>query len=205
MRCIDQDRLFKADITVAITTDMIIFCLPIPLIMSLSFPCRKKIRILLSLLSGSGPVIVALYKGYLVFHPKHHETSNDASWDIPLLSILRSVAFSVINSWYQAYFGSFIEITTGLMCACIPSVTILVDRIRTKRRNRNPNMADGANSAQRRHQGQFRRMARKFPGKISLGTLSTLDTELVMMSGRVAHIEHGVTTGGISVPGNLGR
>lgn len=95
VRCIEQDKLFKADITVAIATDLIIFCLPIPLVMSLSFPCGKKIRILLSLFSGSGAVIVALYKGILIFQPKQASIKDD-SRNAPILSILTSVPFSAI-------------------------------------------------------------------------------------------------------------
>lgn len=83
--CINEESLFKADITIAIITDLIIFLIPIPLTMSLSFPLRKKIRILLSLLSGSGAVGVAIYKGFLIFHPS---ATNDPTWNTAILIIL---------------------------------------------------------------------------------------------------------------------
>lgn len=85
IRCIDEQSLWKADITVAVTTDLIICIIPIPLTMILSFPLRKKIRILLSLLSGSGAVGVAIYKGILIFHPS---PSSDPTWNSAILIIL---------------------------------------------------------------------------------------------------------------------
>lgn len=84
-RCIDEQSLFKADITVAIMTDLIIFFIPIPLTLALSFPFRKKMRILLSLLSGSGAVGVAIYKGVLIFRPSG---GNDPTWNVAILIIL---------------------------------------------------------------------------------------------------------------------
>lgn len=81
------------------------------------------------------------------------------------------------------------------MCACIPSVTLFVDKIRTRRRGR----TGAANLAERGHPGEFRRMARRFPGKFSLGTLSTLDTERARMSVQTPHAEQGAATGGTYV------
>lgn len=80
-----QQTLFEADITIAIVTDLLILIIPIPLTMSLSFPLRKKIRMLLSLMSGSGAVGVAIYKGILIFHPTG---GDDVPWNITILSIL---------------------------------------------------------------------------------------------------------------------
>lgn len=85
LRCVDQGKLFKADIAVAIVTDFIILLMPIPLVFSLSFPLRKKIRILLSLATGGGAVGVALYKGILVFNPV---PGNDTTKNFALLTVL---------------------------------------------------------------------------------------------------------------------
>lgn len=87
-RCVDQETLFKADITVAIMTDFMILVIPIPLVYSLSFTLWKKIRILLSLATGSGAVGVALYKGILVFHPS---PENDPTKNFAILTILTCV------------------------------------------------------------------------------------------------------------------
>lgn len=80
----DQQSVFKADITIAIITDLLILIIPVPLTIPLSFPIRKKIRILRSLLSGSSAVCVAIYKGTLIFHPG----GNDATFNIAILFIL---------------------------------------------------------------------------------------------------------------------
>lgn len=79
--CVDQGTLFKADITVSIMTDFMILIIPMPLVFSLSFTLWKKIRILLSLATGSGAVGAALYKGIVIFRPssEHDPTKNYAS------------------------------------------------------------------------------------------------------------------------------
>lgn len=86
----NQQMLFEADITIAIITDLLIFVIPIPLTISLSFPVRKKVRILLSLLSGSGAVGVAIYKGTLIFGHRNDETDGtwDGTWNGTILTLL---------------------------------------------------------------------------------------------------------------------
>lgn len=62
------------------------------MVFATSFPLRKKIRIMLSLMTGSGAVVVALYKGVLVYRFKG---GKDSTWDFPILSTLTYVYCSV--------------------------------------------------------------------------------------------------------------
>lgn len=89
-RCVDQGTLFRADITVAIMTDFMIFLIPIPLVFSLSFTVWKKIRIFLSLATGGGAVGVALYKGILVFNLGPDDETTRAYAVLSVLSYVTS-------------------------------------------------------------------------------------------------------------------
>lgn len=141
--CVDQATLFKADITVAIITDFMILIIPMPLVFSLSFTLWKKIRILLSLATGSGAVGVALYKGIAVFNPspEHDPTKNYAS--LAVLTCVYLPAFCLVeNDPPDDFRIRYLEMNIGLMCACFPTFSLFCETLRTKASQRYKNSSN---------------------------------------------------------------
>ncbi|KAK1574022.1 uncharacterized protein LY79DRAFT_524717 [Colletotrichum navitas] len=109
-KCLNQRKLFIADLSLAILTDVIIVVLPIPLLWGLRLPLRKKVKILTLLGAGGIATAVTIYRMYLVVQ---FLGSKDVTADFVVLDIITAL-----------------ELVIGLICACLPSINILYERIR---------------------------------------------------------------------------
>ncbi|KAI9151995.1 integral membrane protein [Paramyrothecium foliicola] len=117
-KCLNQHKLFLADICLAIFTDMFILLLPIPLTWSMRIDLTKKIKIIALLGIGGIGTAVAIYRLVVVIP---FVNAIDVSWDFVIL-----------------HWTSIIELTIGFICSCFPAVNILVEHL-TKLSKTSPN------------------------------------------------------------------
>ncbi|TIC96196.1 hypothetical protein CH35J_008947 [Colletotrichum higginsianum] len=108
--CLNQRKVFIADLSLAIITDFAILALPIPLLWGLRMPLRKKLKILTLLGAGGIATAVTVFRMYLVVQ---FLGSTDVTADFVVLDIVTAL-----------------EIVIGVVCACLPSTNILYERIR---------------------------------------------------------------------------
>lgn len=83
--CLDQARLFNADMTVAILADLIILVIPIPLTLNMRLPGRVRLKIILMLSVGGSALGTVVFK---VYKTLELIPSNDLTVDFSILSIL---------------------------------------------------------------------------------------------------------------------
>ncbi|KAI0594935.1 integral membrane protein [Biscogniauxia sp. FL1348] len=106
--CLDQRKVFIADLCLAIITDLVILLVPIPLTWSLNMPLRKKVKIIALLGAGGAATAVTILRMVKVIQ---FLNSTDVTYDFTLLDL-----------------ATTIEITIGLICACLPSINILIEK-----------------------------------------------------------------------------
>ncbi|KAK1991999.1 integral membrane protein [Colletotrichum falcatum] len=131
-KCLNQRKIFIADMSLAILTDVVIVALPIPLLWGLRLPLRKKLKILTLLGAGGIATAVTIYRMYLVVK---FLGSKDVSADFVVLDILRAL-----------------ELVIGLVCACLPSINILYERLRNHEPKPEGNRPRTAREVKRRKQ-----------------------------------------------------
>lgn len=95
-KCIDQDKLFRADIVVSMVTDTVILLIPLPMVFSLNLSIWKRARIFLSLTTGGVAAAITIYKGVVVFEEKK---SADRTFELGVLSLLTCVDDSSFYLW----------------------------------------------------------------------------------------------------------
>ncbi|KAI1634381.1 hypothetical protein F4809DRAFT_665628 [Biscogniauxia mediterranea] len=106
--CLDQRKVFIADLCLAIITDLVILIVPIPLTWSLNMSLRKKVKIIALLGAGGAATAVTILRMVKVIQ---FLESTDVTYDFTLLDL-----------------ATTIEITIGLICACLPSINILIEK-----------------------------------------------------------------------------
>ncbi|KAI1338875.1 integral membrane protein [Xylariaceae sp. FL0016] len=106
--CLAQRKIFVSDISVAIFTDLVILLLPIPLTWSMHLPLWKKCKIILLLGAGGAAVAVTVFR---LIKQIEFLDSTDFTHDFAIMGLLTTV-----------------EVTIGLICACLPSASVLVER-----------------------------------------------------------------------------
>ncbi|KAM0270413.1 hypothetical protein ACHAQH_009471 [Verticillium albo-atrum] len=113
-RCINQRRVFIVDLSIAVMADLVILILPIPLAWSLNLPLKKKIKIMLMLGAGGAATAVTVFRLVRVVQ---FVGSKDVTADFGVLGLTTCV-----------------ELTVGLICACLPSVNLLFERHQSARK-----------------------------------------------------------------------
>ncbi|KAF6815467.1 integral membrane protein [Colletotrichum musicola] len=109
-RCLNQRKIFIADLALAIVTDFFILVLPVPLLWGLRMPWQKKLKISALLGAGGIATAVTIYRLYLVIL---FIKSKDVTSDFVVLDLVTTL-----------------EIVIGVVCACLPSTNILYERLR---------------------------------------------------------------------------
>ncbi|KAI6767569.1 hypothetical protein HG530_005578 [Fusarium avenaceum] len=116
--CLNQRKIFFSDLALSIVTDLIILLVPIPLTWRLTLSVGKRIKIVLLL--GAGGIATALTL-FRVAKAVDFLNSDDITVDYTPISILTAL-----------------EITIGFVCACLPSLNLLIEHhVRRRRRERN--------------------------------------------------------------------
>ncbi|KAI9170720.1 hypothetical protein HJFPF1_00190 [Paramyrothecium foliicola] len=117
-KCFNQRKIFLADLAVGILTDLAILIIPIPLTWRLNVSKWRKFKIMVVL--GAGGVATAMSILRLVVAIDFMK-SKDVAADFVILDLL-----------------TIIEIAIGLICSCLPSLNVFIDRL-FRRRRRTPN------------------------------------------------------------------
>ncbi|TQN66242.1 hypothetical protein CSHISOI_09198 [Colletotrichum shisoi] len=107
-RCINQRKVFIVDTSIAVFVDIVILVLPIFMTWSLTMSPKKKFKIMLMLGAGGGATAATVFRLVTAIR----------FVDSPDLT----VSFVIID------LTACIELTIGLVCACLPSVNVLFKR-----------------------------------------------------------------------------
>ncbi|KAH9886547.1 integral membrane protein [Xylariomycetidae sp. FL2044] len=107
-RCLNQRKVFISDLSLAIVTDFVIILVPVPLTWSLTVSLRKKIKIIALLGAGGVATAVTVFRMVKVIDFLH---STNVTHDFALLDLTTTI-----------------EVTIGLICACLPSVNLLIEK-----------------------------------------------------------------------------
>jgi hypothetical protein len=86
-RCLDQRRVFLADLGVALTTDLVILVVPIPLTWRMRASWQKKLKIVFMLGAGGSALGVVIYRLYLVVRATG--SNGDAQSHVIMLDLLQ--------------------------------------------------------------------------------------------------------------------
>ncbi|EBA27424.1 conserved hypothetical protein [Aspergillus fumigatus A1163] len=109
-RCLDQSAALLADSVISVVSDLIILLLPLPLTWSLQMSRNKKLRVIGILSAGGLATAFSIYRLILVVRD-----GNTTDMTIFFICIIMS--------------GNA-EGGVGLICACLPSVNLLINRAR---------------------------------------------------------------------------
>ncbi|KZL81094.1 integral membrane protein, partial [Colletotrichum incanum] len=120
-RCINQRKVFIVDTSIAVFVDLVILLLPIFMTWSLTMSPKKKLKIMLMLGAGGGATAATLFR---------------------LVTAIRFVDSQDLTvSFVSIDLTACIELTIGLVCACLPSVNVIFNRHQSSReRARNFNV-----------------------------------------------------------------
>lgn len=72
--CLNQAQLFMCDISIAITTDLIILILPIPLVWEMRAPQRQKVKMIILLGAGGAATASTIVRAYLNVQYMHSKS-----------------------------------------------------------------------------------------------------------------------------------
>ncbi|KAH7243709.1 uncharacterized protein BKA55DRAFT_596070 [Fusarium redolens] len=177
-RCLNQRKIFFSDLALSIVADLVILLIPIPLTWKLRMSIGKRIKIVLLL--GAGGIATALTL-FRVAKAVDFLNSDDITVDYTPIGILTAL-----------------EITIGFVCACLPSLNLLIEHhVRKRRRERNPNWP-----RERTRTSLFKKRFRWIssstehmssrPNRPSDGMID-LDVEMAMLTGQPVRLRTGRT------------
>ncbi|EAW17342.1 uncharacterized protein NFIA_072560 [Aspergillus fischeri NRRL 181] len=109
-RCLDQSAALLADSVISVVSDLIILILPLPLTWSLQMSRNKKLRVIGILSAGGLATAFSIYRLILVL--RDGNTTD------------MTIFFTCIIMSGNAEGG------VGLICACLPSINLLINRAR---------------------------------------------------------------------------
>ncbi|KAJ5209023.1 hypothetical protein N7449_003402, partial [Penicillium cf. viridicatum] len=107
--CLDQTSIILADSVVSVVSDMIVLILPLPLTLTLQISTKRKMRVMAILGAGGLAVAASIIRLALI-------VITGQSKDV-------SRAFMRINMLGNA------EVSIGIICTCLPSLSTLIIRI----------------------------------------------------------------------------
>ncbi|KAF2454920.1 hypothetical protein BDY21DRAFT_373789 [Lineolata rhizophorae] len=107
--CIHQQALWFVNAAINIATDFAIIVLPIPALKCLMLPRRQKIILMFIFALGGFACITSILRLHALYVVS---VSDDITWDNPGSAIWSSV-----------------ELNTGIICACLPTLRALVARV----------------------------------------------------------------------------
>ncbi|GKU04339.1 unnamed protein product [Fusarium langsethiae] len=171
--CLNQRKIFFSDLSLSIVTDLLILLVPIPLTWRLNLSVGKRIKIVLLL--GAGGIATALTL-FRVAKAVDFLNSDDITVDYTPIAILTNL-----------------EITIGFVCACLPSLNLLIEHHIRRRRRQRQTQTDGRDRSRasmiKRH---FRWMSSTThaspqpsrPTNRASGGMIDLDVEMAMLTGQ---------------------
>ncbi|GKT67151.1 integral membrane protein [Colletotrichum tofieldiae] len=123
--CFNQRAIFVANTAVSTIADMAVLCLPIPVAITL----RMRLKVMAMLGAGGVATAASVVRMILVVHL---QKSDDVPVDFIRFNLLGYVFWP---SWLSSLFGvtvradrtaSTAEVSTGMICACLPAVNVIL-------------------------------------------------------------------------------
>ncbi|GJD04055.1 Integral membrane protein [Colletotrichum higginsianum IMI 349063] len=126
-RCINQRKVFIVDTSIAVFVDLVILVLPIFMTWSLTMSPKKKFKIMLMLGAGGGATAATVFR--LVTAIRFVD-SPDLTVSFVIIDLTACVTSPPLNMalTHADQVPRCIELTIGLVCACLPSVNVLFKR-----------------------------------------------------------------------------
>ncbi|KAL3298603.1 integral membrane protein [Colletotrichum asianum] len=112
--CLNQRKVFISDMCLGVFTDIIILLLPLAMTFSLRLPFWTKVKVVALLSAGgiaTGVSIFRLYKSILFLEPLN-----------------RTEGFVLLDITTPLTTNRALELAIGLICACLPTTNLLVQR-----------------------------------------------------------------------------
>ncbi|USW58583.1 Putative major facilitator superfamily, MFS transporter superfamily [Septoria linicola] len=127
-RCTDILTIYLSSIPLNIITDLAILFLPMPVLTSMRLPRKQKIILLVTFSFGIFVTVVDVVRVHYLQSAAEMRLSEIASAQATEDSSRNSI--STDSSFYLAFsfMWSAIEVTVGIMCACVPGLKPLVAR-----------------------------------------------------------------------------
>ncbi|PVH95454.1 hypothetical protein DM02DRAFT_149138 [Periconia macrospinosa] len=128
--CFNQRAIFVADTVISAVTDSAVLILPIPAVISLRMPFKKKVKVWLMLGIGGIATGASFVRMVIVIRLQQ---SQDQTVDFVRFNLLGSVCWMVTTMNSLLTIVPKIrtaEVSIGLICACLPSTNILYSRLR---------------------------------------------------------------------------
>ncbi|PGH26725.1 hypothetical protein AJ80_01671 [Polytolypa hystricis UAMH7299] len=130
--CIDVPKFFFGNGIAAMLIDVIILCVPVPIVLGLHMPLSKKLAVIGILLLGSFVCGASIVRIIML---EHNTTSSDPTWSIA-----------------PVFVWSCVEPFIGIVCACLPTLAPLFRRWWTTTVT-----ARGSNSGENTGSGSYHR------------------------------------------------
>ncbi|KAL0929977.1 uncharacterized protein CTRU02_215186 [Colletotrichum truncatum] len=122
--CYNQQAIFIADTSISAVTDMAVLILPVPVAVTLRMSWNKRLRVIAMLSSGGIATAVSLIRLVLVIKMQN---SQDESVDFIRGNLLGTA-----------------EVSTGLICACLPAINLLLIRVVDRSHKSSHKFRDGS-------------------------------------------------------------
>lgn len=125
--CLHQDSMLAADTVISTLTDTAILVLPIPASMQLQISWRERVKIIAYLGTGGTAALAAAVRMVLILRMQN---STDFTVDNIRFNLFGYTAslwqlFCTINAGGRTFEGYI-----GLLCTCIPSINLLINKAR---------------------------------------------------------------------------
>lgn len=231
--CLNQGILFLCDTMIAVLSDLVILVLPICLTWSLAAPVEKKLKI--SALLGAGGIAVGLTV-YRLYRSWLYANKTDSTMDYVPLGLLAWVIFSFSpppqtplskcvrsQAWKRKQKEADKphnphrtgELSIGIVCACLPSLNILLERRLAKkylasggsphhhRPRRGLDPLDELDNSESKRSGGSARFASWLSSRLSTNTSNTTgmwEASQVQVAATTASFGGGVGGGGGPLP-----
>jgi len=117
-KCLKQLEIFLTDTIVSVISDLMILMLPVALVRMLSMSFKKKLRVIMVLAAGGLACIASIVRLVWVIA---YINSPDKTWSIKRIELLTNA-----------------EVAVGIICACLPAITVLASRVHSYTHERFP-------------------------------------------------------------------
>lgn len=128
--CLDQTSIILADAVVSVVSDMIVLILPLPLTLSLQLSTKRKMRVMAILGAGGLAVAASIIRLALIVITGQSKDVSRAFMRINMLGYVRlGLLFFLAKYSNREIISSNAEVSIGIICTCLPSLSALIIRI----------------------------------------------------------------------------
>ena len=122
--CIDLVNLFLSSAPINLLTDLAILILPLPVLTALRMPRRQKVILVATFIVGGFVAVVSVIRIVYIQRALEQERENTGY----KISATNGSPWFIYEASYTLMWSA-IEVSVGLMCACVPNLKPIVARI----------------------------------------------------------------------------